>query len=176
MQSELLKHNEFELFDLLPSFIIDLELLNQKYIKLQHQYHPDNFANQDSDTYAQALQLSALINTAYATLSSPLRRSMCLLRLYNVELDLSCDTQLPMPFIVLQMDTHEAIHDAKLAEDIEALEILEKDIKRQQNNLILQLDIEFANHNLIEAKELTKQLSFYNRLLININDTISNLY
>ena len=176
MQSELLKCNEFELFNLRPSFVIDVDLLNQKYIELQHQYHPDNFTNQNSDLYTQALQLSALINSAYTTLNSPLLRSLCLLRLYGLELDLSNDTQLPMQFIILQMEAHETLHEAKMTEDVETLEHLEKNIKIQQSELIHRLTIEFVNKNFIEAKELTKQLSFYNKLLANVNDTINNLY
>ena len=122
MQNDLLKCNEFELFDLLPSFVVDLNSLEQQYRELQRRWHPDNFANQDIELQNKALQLSASINSAYNTVKSPLLRSLCLLRLSNFALDLSHDTQLPMQFIVLQMDIHEALDEARTSKNINILE------------------------------------------------------
>ncbi len=175
MSSKLLMRNEFELFNLSPSFDVDLELLNKRYRELQQQHHPDNFASQDASIYNEALQVSALINSSYITLKSPLLRSQCLLRLFDVALDLAHDTQLPMSFIILQMEIHEAIADAKQAKDITSLESIEREIKQQQNQLITQLAHEFSVENLVAAKELTKQLSFCDKLLANIGEVINNL-
>ncbi len=62
--------NYFELFDLPESLVVDRQLLSQRYIRLQRQYHPDFFGQATDAERAGALEMSALINRALKTLQN----------------------------------------------------------------------------------------------------------
>ena len=69
--------NYFELFDLTPKFIIDLNEIEKKYHQFQNQFHPDK-ADFDS------IEHSILINEAYKILSDDFLRASHLLQLKNI--------------------------------------------------------------------------------------------
>lgn len=60
----------FELFDLPVAFDTDKQLLQQRYIRLQKQYHPDYSGQSEEAEQAEALEMSAVINQAYKTLQN----------------------------------------------------------------------------------------------------------
>ncbi|MEK9649239.1 MAG: Fe-S protein assembly co-chaperone HscB [Gammaproteobacteria bacterium] len=77
--------NFFEIFSLPASFQVDVSSLEAQYRKLQAEYHPDRFSCAADSERVQALQLASLINDAYETLKSPLKRAAYLLTLNGVD-------------------------------------------------------------------------------------------
>lgn len=67
----------FALFEVKPTFNINFDELEQKYIELSKKFHPDVNKGEFEDI--------ANINKAYEVLKSPLKRAEYLLNFFNVE-------------------------------------------------------------------------------------------
>ena len=61
----------FELFSIPVQLKVDTKSLNSTFIKLSRQFHPDYFAGASEDEQAEALQQSALLNSAWKTFQNP---------------------------------------------------------------------------------------------------------
>ena len=70
--------NPFENFGLKPVFTVDLDKIEEAYIKLQRLYHPDHATSANKMQYEQ---ISAVINEHYSILKSPIKRAEILLKL-----------------------------------------------------------------------------------------------
>ena len=77
--------NYFEIFSLQENFDLDLDRISAEYKNLQSQYHPDKYSDADDATRLHALQSSSIINDAFNTLKSPLRRAGYLLIINGVD-------------------------------------------------------------------------------------------
>ena len=161
MNNSILKQNCFEVFN------FEVASLNVKFHDLQKQFHPDNSINND---LASGL-ISSHINNCYSTLKNPLKRSIALLEILGLNLDLSKDTSLPLEFLSEQMELHELIDEAN--DNIVFLEDLEHQINLLQKKLLDNLKNKFVIKDYKEALNLTKQLGFYTRLLNSIADKIN---
>ena len=76
-----LQKNYFQLFDLPVDFQLDQAQLGERYRQLQKELHPDRYASASAHEQRLAVQYSALINEAYASLRKPLPRALYLLEL-----------------------------------------------------------------------------------------------
>jgi molecular chaperone HscB len=75
----------FKLLDLNSTYQIDLDQLEKNYLRLQQKYHPDNYVNVEAGAARiQAINHSILINQAYNTIKSPLKRSEYLLKQQHI--------------------------------------------------------------------------------------------
>ena len=162
---KLLNMNCFEAFDLTPTFDIDKPSLQNKYQKLQKQFHPDNFVGESNSQQLLAVSVSAHINQAYTTLNSPLLLTLELLKLNNLELNLSENTSLAPEFLTMQLEIHEQIEDAAQNKNIDALDRLEVDLVKKQQELIKKIEPEFNRKEFAKTVELTKELAFYDKLI-----------
>ena len=172
---QILGHNFFEVFAISPSFDIDQNALAVVYRQQQKQYHPDNSVQQDAEFQALILSVSAHINNAYTNLKNPLNRALLLLELNSLPLDLAHDTVLPPQFLMEQMEFHEELDDAKHSKDIEQLEQLEQSVQKKEQHIILQLSTAFQQQEFDRARNLTKQLAFYQRVLGHVSNAISSI-
>lgn len=173
--NQLLRQNPFQLFAIPQNFIINLDHLTKSYLQLQKKYHPDNFVNELPEIKSLALKVSSHINNAYNSLKNPLQRSLTLLDLQGITLNLSSDTQLPQTFLYEQIETHEEIENAVEKQDISLLEQIERSLQNKELILIKKLEEAFNKCELELVIKLTKQLAFYNRLLETVTETINNL-
>jgi molecular chaperone HscB len=172
---KLLHMNCFEVFGLTPTFNVDKISLTKKYQELQKQYHPDNFVGVGSEQQLLAVSMSAYINHAYNTLRSPLLLTLELLKLNNIELNLSENTSLAPEFLIMQMEIHELIEEASQNKAIDALDRIETDLVKKQHDIIKQIDIKFNQNEFIKIIELTKELAFYDKLIKIIASKIDGL-
>jgi molecular chaperone HscB len=92
----------FALFELKPSFRLDLEQLAVRYRELARNVHPDRFADASDHDQRLALEHSANLNDAYSTLKSAPKRARYLLALSGPELPLEVTVQDP-DFLLQQM-------------------------------------------------------------------------
>lgn len=111
-----LTQNYFEIFGLPVSFAVEQSLLKQQYRDLQIRFHPDKFANNSSHEQRLAEQFSALINTAYQTLSSPLMTAEYLLQLSGHTVDNENLTINDGSFLFKQMQWREALAEMDLSQ------------------------------------------------------------
>ncbi len=97
--------NHFSLLGLPESCEIDAALLERNYRQLQARWHPDRFATGTPAQRLAALQQASLLNDAYATLKTPLRRAGYLLQLNGV--DVHKPAQLEGAFLLDQLEQRE---------------------------------------------------------------------
>lgn len=174
MFDEILNKNYFQLFELEQNFVIDAEKLQDKMRELQNIYHPDKFAN-NQEQLNLAIIVSSHINHAYKTLHDSQLRATYLLELNDVRVDLVYDTKFSPEFLMTQIEIRERIEEAKKNEDVDDLESLETELKREKKKLEDVISILLNDKKYPEIIELIKQLAFYNKLLIVVDDNISSL-
>lgn len=160
-----LPSNWFELFGLPQQYELDQSVLNQRFRELQSQYHPDRFATASDAERRAAVQITALLNEAYAGLKQPRLRARYLLELANVILG-DNDTTSDMMFLMTQMELRESIEAAETKDDpLDALEKLSKQIKQEDQQLHQAFAQAWQAKDFEQAKESVLKMRFYERLL-----------
>lgn len=124
----------FALFDLKPSFRLDLEQVATRYRELARAVHPDRFADAGERDKRVALERSAELNEAYQTLRSPPRRARYLLALQGAEIPLEVTVQDP-DFLLQQMGWREELEELHDADDAAALTPFKQRLKAAQETL-----------------------------------------
>ena len=100
----------FALFDMQPSFRLDLDQLAVRYRELARQVHPDRFADAGEREQRLALERSACLNEAYQVLKTPSQRARYLLAMRGPELPLEVTVQDP-DFLLQQMQLREELEE-----------------------------------------------------------------
>ena len=123
-----LASTDFELFGVLPRFVLDRATLDARWKALQSTAHPDRFAAEGAPAQRAAMQWAVRINEAYQRLKDPLKRAAYLCRLNGVPVDGGDQQALPASFLMQQMQWREALEAAHgeaqvqaLAEEVEAM-------------------------------------------------------
>lgn len=148
--SQLSSQNYFELFAVPSGFELDLTQLSDNYRKLQSTVHPDKFVQAGDRERRMAVQNAALINEAYQTLKSPLKRARYILQLNGIEFDDERETTFDPAFLMEQMELREDLAAVKGDSDpsqalakitnfletrtAEMFEIIKDGIQQQQYN------------------------------------------
>lgn len=101
--------NYFQLFGLPEVFSVDLAQLGLHYRHLQGELHPDRYAHASATEQRLAVQYSALVNEAYATLRKPLDRAMYLLQLAGMNEQEVAAQQIDGGFLITQMELREKL-------------------------------------------------------------------
>lgn len=137
------KQNGFKLFGMEEKFDIDKMKLQREMRKLQNLLHPDRFVGRNTSTQSISLELSAMVNDFYHTISHPYERGKYLLSLMTNknqdELEKSLGSiQLDGEFLARMMDISERAQDphsdrsemAKLTAELDAeMAKLTRDLK-----------------------------------------------
>lgn len=110
----------FALFDLQPSFRLDLDQLAARYRELARAVHPDRFVDADAREQRMALERSAGLNDAYQTLKNAPQRARYLLALSGPELPLEVTVHDP-DFLMQQIQLREELEDLQDAADVEGV-------------------------------------------------------
>lgn len=108
--------NYFELYELSVSFHPDKELVKKKFYELSKKYHPDRFSLAANDEQINALQMAALNNAAYKTLSNEDATMQYILKEENILKDEE-KYSLPPNFLMEMMELNEAISDYEMEPD-----------------------------------------------------------
>lgn len=163
-----LTKNYFALFDIPPSFEIDLVALQEKYRDLQRVMHPDKFVNASDREKMLSVQHAALINDAFNTLKAPLLRARYLLELQGVALDDTSNTAMDPMFLMDQMELREALAEVRsAAEPMDAISDLIDEIDSRSRELLDELKALFANasdEQKLLAAQATRKLQFMDKL------------
>lgn len=113
--------NFFTLLGVPPACHIDLAVLERHYREQQAKWHPDRFVNAPAAERLAALQHTSLLNDAYATLKTPLRRAEHLLAVLG---DLDEDMprqQLDSAFLLQQLEQREQLETLAHERDLDGL-------------------------------------------------------
>ena len=162
--------NYFELFDLKKSFNIDEKALLKAYQREISKFHPDKFSTNSESEKLQALQNTALINSAYSTLKSPLNRAEYILNMEGINPFDEKDTNMDSNFLLSQIELREDLEYIKEQKDNLALDDFIDRIKSFIKDNILSISDAFTNLlDLKLATILVRELKFYEQLNTDAN-------
>lgn len=156
--------NYFQLFALTPEFDIDAQQLEASYQAQIAQYHPDKFASEDEKSQLQAVQNTSLINSAFDTLKDPLNRATYLLELNNIQAFDEKDTKMDVGFLMAQIELRESLEAIQAEADELALDDFIENIGVKIKDNISQISALFATGEMVEIKNLVRELKFYTQL------------
>ena len=161
--------NYFELLSLKAIFSIDKAKLEKHYQQLITQHHPDKFAHKGKNQQAQALQNTALINTAYQSLSDDLNRAKYLLSLSGIDAFDHKDTQMDTDFLIQQIQYRETLEQLEQDKNIDEIEVFINKMTALEKSHIADISTQFEHQNLDNVRNLVRQLRFYQQLKAQAN-------
>lgn len=161
----------FDLLSLPVQFLLDKPLLAGNFRALQRQYHPDRFVIATDQERRVAVQSTAYINEANETLKSPRLRAQYLLSLQAIEFGES-DIIRDMPFLIVHMETREALELASQAPDaLDQVDVIGLRVTHDTQALEACFQQHWQTGDLEKAKEAILKMKFYERL----NDEVKHL-
>ena len=164
----------FRFFGLNQQFKIDLPALEQAYLAIQKEVHPDRHARGSDAEQRLAMQMATLANTALQTLKNPIQRGLYICQLHGVDAKLETNTAMPAAFLMKQMDWRENLDEQ--AEDLAALDALMAEVQESKQDTLTEIAqaIDGAK-NYARAAELLRGLLFIDKFAIELDDAIAAL-
>ncbi|HVP10453.1 MAG TPA: Fe-S protein assembly co-chaperone HscB [Phycisphaerae bacterium] len=124
--------NYFELFGLPRSYEVDVALLEERYLAISRNIHPDKYATAGEEMQAFALRASASVNSAYDVLRDPLHRAEYLLESAGGK-SATQDKRVPQDLLAQVLTLREELEEAKASNNRPMLEDLrERVVRRKQ--------------------------------------------
>lgn len=162
-----LQQDYFDIFQLEPSFRLDLKLLSERYRQKQRETHPDRFAAADERQQRIAVQYSALVNQAFETLSSPVLRARYLLLQRGVECPLHNTTFSDPEFLMQQMELREQLSELRSASDPEsALDAFNESVEQASNALADEFERFYLADDNQAASDAVAKMQFLHKLSV----------
>lgn len=167
----------FELFDISPSFEVDLQQLKTKYRQLQQLHHPDknqqdlNNQEQKSDVASihvantAALLQSSQINQAYQTLSFADSRAAYLLKLNKQDNGLENSIG-DMDFLQHALELREQLEEAQTTVELDSLR---NEVQQWLDSLSREFVLDLEEKDWLDARDTTRKLRFIQRVLLDID-------
>ena len=165
--------NYFTFFGLTPRFVFDTSALDQAYLAIQKEVHPDRHASGSDTEQRLAMQMATYANGAYRTLKDPIARGLYLCQLHGIEANLETNTAMPVQFLMKQMEWREALDDH--ADDLESLEALAIEVEKARHHSLLELTDAFEQLAYGQAVDILRGLLFINKFATELDDAIAQL-
>ncbi len=162
----------FALLDLPRAYTLDMAQLKEQYQRMQKQWHPDKFMDQDASQQKQAMQKATDINAAYQTLQEPVARANHLLELHQQSFNAEASTVSDTDFLMAQLELREQLEEA---ESIESLESLQDEAQDWLNNLIREFQLDYQQEDWAEARDTVKKMQFMQKLVSEIHEQIARI-
>lgn len=111
----------FELLGLPRTYALDRALLEQRYLELSRESHPDRVAQSSADVRANAVSRSMYLNQAHRTLKRDLPRAEHLLALQGIDIgdNESVDAELLGQMLELREELAEVVASGDMAQRME---------------------------------------------------------
>lgn len=164
----------FRFFGFNQQFKIDLPALDQAYLAIQKEVHPDRHARGSDAEQRLAMQMTTYANTAFQTLKNPVQRGLYLCQLHGVDAKLETNTAMPAAFLMKQMEWRENLDER--GEDLGELEFLMAEVQTSKQETLTEITqaIDGAK-NYVRAAELLRGLLFIEKFAIELDDAIDAL-
>lgn len=181
MSKDILTCNFFELFNLPVSYDVDLAQIQQQYMKLQKQVHPDRFTQGTDQEKRLSMQRTSSINEAKTTLSDPVLRAAYLLKLKGVDISLENETTMDAAFLMQQLDMRERLEkirqNFKQAQDdpLSTLESISEEIKNSTKEMMLGFAGSYETGQFDDAREWIRKLQFLKKAKNEVNTLTANI-
>lgn len=167
-------NNYFDFFGLKQQFNLDLSALDQAYLAIQKEVHPDRHARGSDSEQRIAMQMATFANAAFQTLKNPIQRGLYICKLHGVDAKLETNTAMPAAFLMRQMEWRESLDEQ--GDDLVALETLSKEVEESRGSTLVELTqaIDGAK-NYERAAELLRGLLFVDKFAQELDDAIASL-
>ncbi len=166
--------NHFEIFSQPLGFDIDRDALASEYRRLQAAWHPDRFVNASDRERLTALQATSLLNEAYETLRSPVKRAGYLLSLKDANRP-GESTHKDMDFLLRQLQWRESLEDIGQREAMDELDALKSEVEAEYSQAMR----DFARHHGVDelsaARVQHEKMQFLYKLLNEIESVEETL-
>ena len=159
--------NYFELFEFEIAPIIDKSILTKKYLQLQKQYHPDNYSLSDENEQNQSLEMSSLINKAFAVFKDDLKTIGYFLEIKGL---ISEDEkyQLPSTFLMEMMEVNEQIDEGGF--EASSIELIQHEFDQKIKFVLQKKASGFTDEELLRVKEFYYKKKYLKRILDRLTD------
>ena len=157
-----LQDNFFSIFQLPVSYQVEPLVLDDRYRDLQRSVHPDKHVGASDQDKRLAMQWATVINEAYTTLKSPLKRAIYILKLKSCEIE--HNPTLPGEFLMAQIELREELED--IGDDAGSLARLAV-FKGKIASGLAALELDFAaqiDDQLAAAEQTTYKMQFMHKL------------
>lgn len=154
----------FELFSLPEKLIVNLDILELKYLEIQRLTHPDKYADKSLTEQMHAINFTALLNTAYETLQDVVKLAVYVLKNKGVDALPETGHKTPPELMMKSFEMHEALEDLK---SLDALKAFKKKTEEEQKALVEALELDIQKDNLQQAQQKTVELKFFKPSLKN---------
>ena len=176
MSENILSCNFFELFGLPVSYEVDLNKIQQQYMRLQKQVHPDKFVNGSDQEKRISMQQTSWINEAQATLKDPVLRAIYLLKLKEIDFSLENETTMDAAFLMQQIEMRESLENIKNeTAPLETLDSMAKEIKSSTNRMEQGFAESYQDRKFDQAREWIRKLQFMKKAKSEVNSLIANI-
>eukprot|EP01132_Coremiostelium_polycephalum_P001253 gene1253-1580_t len=148
----------FYLFDMEPTFLIDLKDLSHRFKNLQKKLHPDLYLSKSTKEQSASKDLSASLNSAYKILQSPFLRAEYILNQNGYDLNNVSDVD---PEILMEvMEIREAIEEGTKEEITQ----IAHENRNKMNQIVKELEQLFPQNKLKEALSKVVYLRYLTRI------------
>ena len=176
MSKDILTSNFFELFDLPVSYDVDLTKIQQQYMELQKQVHPDKFANGSDQEKRLSMQQTSWINEAQATLKDSVLRASYLLKLKGMDFSLENETTMDAVFLMSQLEMREKMQHVKEQDDpLTALDLMAKEIKNTTDEMMQGFADSYQTEKFDDAREWIRKLQFLKKAKSEVNTLMADI-
>jgi molecular chaperone HscB len=173
---DILSSNFFELFDLPVSYDVDLNKIQQHYMTLQKQVHPDRFASGTDQEKRLSMQQTSWINEAQATLKDPVLRATYLLKLKGADINLENETTMDAAFLMQQLEVRERLENIRNESDpLDALDNMSKELRSSTDDMMKGFSQSYEADQIDDAREWIRKLQFMQKAVTEVNTLSANI-
>ncbi|KAM4809910.1 iron-sulfur cluster co-chaperone protein HscB [Rhinophrynus dorsalis] len=151
----------FQVLDCKRTFNIDIQELQRKYRNLQRLLHPDFFSKKSQAKRNMSEKQSTLVNKAYHTLLSPLKRGIYLLSLRGITFKEGADSGVDADFLFEILELNQTLNDTNTIAEIEEIGNF---VDGQCESLTEEVRNAFQQGALEEAKILLAKLKYFSNI------------
>lgn len=165
-ESKQLTQGYFELFGLPEDYAVDRAQLSDSYRVLQQRFHPDGYVGKSVTEQRLAMQMSARVNEAYQTLSSPIKRAEYLLQSRGQGIASDNQRVDDIDFLQRQLDLREQLGSADQAE----LAVLADEAAAQIRHLGADFAAQYGADRFEDARQTVSKMQFFDKLAAQITE------
>lgn len=175
MSKAILDCNFYELFELPVSYDVDFTKLQQHYMMLQKQLHPDRFANSSDLQKRLSMQQTSWVNEAQSTLKDPVLRATYLLKLNGIDINLENETTMDAGFLMQQLELREKLEQVKQnykthdGDPLAILDTITEELKTSMNDIKQGFADSYTAGQFEDAREWIRKLQFLKKATSEVN-------
>tara|TARA_B110000046_G_scaffold110688_1_gene117944 strand:+ start:861 stop:1364 length:504 start_codon:yes stop_codon:yes gene_type:complete len=145
---------------------VERSQLDSRYRSLQQECHPDRYASKGDVEKRLAVQAASLINQAYETLKSPLKRAQYLLELQQIDASQDRHITSDSTFLMQQIELREELSDARDNVDpFAALDSLRAVVESSYSDQQNQFEAQYQSQAFDDAFNTVAKMQFSAKLL-----------